>query len=131
MNVLSGFTTGFSFFYNSWGAYSVTIYDAADGVGNVLATIDLVENWTENSYTGDPTGENFCNWDPIGVGFSGTALSVAFPVQARAGASFDNVTLGAVRPVGVPEPTILALLGIGLTGMGFARRRMNRAGCIA
>src|SRR3569832_181785 len=39
--------------------------------------------------------------------------------------SLDNVTLGTagISPNAVPEPATVALLGMGLAGRGFARRR--------
>ena len=42
------------------------------------------------------------------------------------GGSFglDNLTIGATQ---VPEPTTLTLFGLGLAGLGFARRRKKRA----
>lgn len=51
----------------------------------------------------------------------------AVPVPANQGAwTFDNFRLTSddlTTPTGVPEPGTLALLGFGLAGVGFARRR--------
>ncbi len=41
MNVASGFTTGFSFYYASAMAGTVTVYDGLNATGNVLATIPI------------------------------------------------------------------------------------------
>ncbi len=122
MNVLNGFTTGFSFFYSSSREGTVTVYDGLDGTGTILGTLNLGVNWQDNNCTGDPSGD-FCNWDPIGVGFAGTAYSVSFAGVADQ-IGFDDITVGAVTPGGrVPEPTTLALLGLGLAGIGFSRKK--------
>ena len=96
MNVPAGFDTGFSFFYSAFEAASVTVYDAVDGTGNVLGTVDLVAQYNDNSCTGDPTGDA-CNWTPIGVDFAGTARSVDFSGVAGA-VGFDDITFGTSDP---------------------------------
>ena len=121
MNVPGGFTTGFSFFYSANSVGSVTVYDGLDGTGNLLATLPLALNWQNGGCVGDPTGL-YCNWDPIGVAFGGTALSVNFSGGANF-IAFDDVTLGSTTPGAVPEPGSLLLLGTGLVGLGRAWRK--------
>lgn len=41
LNVPAGFTTGFSFFYSSAVAATVTVYDGLNATGNVLGVINL------------------------------------------------------------------------------------------
>ena len=120
MNVAGGFDTGFSFFYTSSTVATVTVYDGLGGTGNVLGTIDLIAQYNDNC-VGDPNGA-FCNWTAAGVAFTGTALSVSFSGTANQ-TGYDNITFGSDTPETVPEPTITALLGIGLVGMTLARRR--------
>ena len=66
-----------------------------------------------------PTVQGLFNF---GAGFQGiSALVITQTVSAAGiGFGFDDLTLEAVT---IPEPGTLALLGIGLLGMGLSRRR--------
>jgi len=115
MNVPAGFTTGFSFFYsaNTTTAF-VQVWDGLNGTGNMLASANLVLNWNSNGCTGDPSGQ-YCNWDPIGVTFSGTAKSVVFGGDANY-VGFDDVTFGSENPgqTEVPISNWALILGAAL-----------------
>ncbi len=122
LNYAAGFDTGFSFFYTSSTAATVTVYDGVDGTGNVLGTLDLVAQYTNNC-VGDPSG-SFCNWSPVGVAFAGTARSIDFGGTANQ-TGFDEITFGSARPgdpTPVPEPATLLTLGAGLAAV--VRRRL-------
>lgn len=121
MNVFGGFDTGFSFFYSSEFSGFVTVYDDLDGMGNVLATLDLAGNI--GSCAGDPNGR-FCQFDPFGVTFDGTAMSVDFGGVADR-VAFDNITLGSATPA-IPEPATWAMLILGLFGVGGMMRRQKQ-----
>ena len=124
LNFAAGFETGFSFFYTSSTAAAVTVYDQVGGTGNVLGTLNLVAQFTDNC-TGDPSG-GFCNWSPVGVAFAGTARSIDFGGTANQ-TGFDDITFGSETPGGtaVPEPATLLTLGAGLAAI--ARRRFRKA----
>ena len=115
----AGFTTGFSFFYSSSTAATVTVYDGLNGTGNVLGSLGLTAQGFDNC-SGDPTGQ-FCNWTAVGVAFSGIAKSIDFGGTANQ-TGFDDITFGSVTP-GVPEPSTYAMLALGLAGIGFVARR--------
>ena len=119
----AGFTTGFSFFYSSSTAATVTVYDGLNGTGNVLGTLSLTAQGFDNC-VGDPNG-TFCNWTAVGVGFSGTAMSIDFGGTANQ-TGFDDITFGSVTP-GIPEPSTYAMLALGLAGIGFVARRRKQA----
>ena len=114
MNVAAGFTTGFSFYYSSNTSNgSVSVFDGLNGTGNLLASLNLPLNWQDNNCQGDPTGM-YCNWDPIGVPFTGTTMSVVFAGAANY-IAFDDVTFGSTDPgppVGVPVSNWAIILGI-------------------
>ena len=125
MNVSGGFDTGFSFFYTSSTAATVTVWDGLDATGNLLGSIDLIAQFNDDC-VGDPTG-TFCNWDPIGVAFAGTAMSVNFGGTANQ-TGYDNITFGTDDPriPSVPEPGTLVLLGVSLFGLRIASRSRHR-----
>ena len=127
MNIDAGFDTGFSFFYTTnFDTGFVRVYDELNGVGNILAQLDLSVNWQDNGCVGDPTGQ-FCNWDPIGVSFDGIARSVDFGGTLNQ-VGFDDITLGSAIAGGgdvltVPTPGVPALLGAGFIGLVWSRRK--------
>lgn len=124
MNVLDGFTTGFSFYYSSAFEAVVRVYSGLDGTGDLLGELVLSANFTNDACVGDPNG-SFCHWDAIGVAFAGTAMSVDFAGAADF-VGFDDITLGSDRPGNpVPEPMSLTLMGTGLALFGL-RRRLTR-----
>ncbi len=123
LNVAAGFDTGFSFYYSSSTAASVTVYDGLNGTGNVLGTLALTAQGFDNC-GGDPSGD-FCNWTAVGVAFAGTAKSIDFGGTANQ-TGFDNITFGSDVPV-IPEPSTYALMALGLAGIGFVARRRRSA----
>ncbi|RIX40315.1 MAG: PEP-CTERM sorting domain-containing protein [Rhodocyclales bacterium GT-UBC] len=122
LNYMPGFTTGFSFYYTSSTAASVNVYDGLDATGNLLGSIDLTANFNNNC-TGDPTGR-FCHWDIGSLAFTGVAKSIDFGGTVD-NTGYDNITFGSTNPSGVPEPTTIALLGLGLVGAAVTRRRRS------
>ena len=126
LNYAAGFTTGFSFFYTSSTAATVNVYDGLNATGNLLGSLDLTAQHTDNC-VGDPSG-TFCNWTAVGVAFGGTAMSIDFGGTANQ-TGFDNITFGSNVPgvPAIPEPSTYALMALGLAGVGFAARRRKAA----
>jgi hypothetical protein len=120
LDFAAGFTTGFSFFYTSSTAASVNVYDGLGGTGNLLGTLNLTAQFSDNC-VGDPNGQ-FCNWTAVGVAFTGTARSINFGGTANQ-TGFDDITFGSDRPGQTPIPGTIALLGLGLAGLGWSSRK--------
>lgn len=120
LNFAAGFTDGFSFFYSSNSAAAIRVYDGLNGTGNLLATLNLVQQANTDCAPG--SSGFYCNWTPIGVSFSGTARSIDFGGGANF-VAYDNITFGSATP-GVPEPATWAMMigGFGLIGTAMRRR---------
>jgi hypothetical protein len=131
ITMAAGFDTGFSFFYSAnpmAGNGTVTVFDGINGTGNVLASAVLLASATPQGGCGggDPNGSYSC-WAALGVGFSGTARSIAFGGAANF-IVFDDVTFGSLTPgTGgtIPEPGSTMLFG--LAALGAATRRWRAA----
>jgi len=132
LNYALGFDTGFSFFYSSQYAATVSVYDGLDATGSLLASINVSPQYTDNC-NGDPTG-TYCNWTPVGAGFKGIAKSVDFGGTVQH-TGYDNVTFGSATPgrteqrlmlqaaaIPLPEPATWALFVLGLIGLGSFQR---------
>lgn len=139
LNYEQGFDTGFSFFYSAKYAARVFVYDDLNASGNLLASINLLPQYSDNC-TGDPTG-TYCNWTPIGTSFDGVAKSVDFGGTVRH-TGYDNVTFGSVTPGGapqissfqslaisLPEPATWLLLSLGLMGLSSFQRCKTNVVC--
>jgi len=129
MNVPTGFTTGFSFYYSAiFDSGVIKVYSGINDTGTLLSTIDLPE--TPSQVGTNPActevAEDFCPFFPLGVSFSGTAESVDFGGTVNE-IGFDDITLGsATAGGGTPEPVTSSLLALGLASVGIIYRRKRK-----
>jgi hypothetical protein len=112
MNTETGFDSGLSLSYSSSTNATVKIYDALNGTGKLLASLNLITNF-ENNDCRATSADAYCHWDQAGVTFSGIAKSVVFEGQ-RLSTLYDNIILGSAEQNDCKR--------------GFKRSRRNR-GC--
>lgn len=109
------------------GAPGLTIFDTSNG-GN---TAGSESGWTftdtnnvaitatySNAIAIGAAAPELDTWQVLSIDF----LNVTSGVGARGNFSFQQDTDNDIRAVSAPAPAVLALLGLGLVGMGAARR---------
>jgi hypothetical protein len=96
VNAKAGISVGLWFSYSALQPGTVTVYDGANGAGNILASVALTPNNTGcNTY-------KMCVWSPIGVPLTTNAGSIRFSGVG------NYLAIGAIH-FGVKIPTSIAI----------------------
>lgn len=91
---------------------TTVLFQGLDGVDGALLyslSVDITSSWQKIEFAGWDNVKTF-TWDSISPGISNISI--------------DDFEYDAVsRPPSVPEPMMISLLGFGLAGLGFSRKK--------
>ena len=102
----------------------VELASYVDGVFQI--DIDYTTGSIVNTFNGTLEAGSLSIFPATWIGTSSDPIDVAGSTSAGNYGAFSVTTTMNIDTSGIPEPSVLALLGVGLLGMGLQRRRGRR-----
>lgn len=135
--ILSAASIGTTFTYSSGDEFDVAAAILTDGFNSaLLATPSTIAYWGYFEavlFNDDPAslnGFDFEGYTISSIGWTIDSYSISTDSEGLTSAAlssslsvFGDAVNGAGGATGIPEPSTLALMGLGLAGLGFARKR--------